>query len=54
MTEMSSWELAEGVRINMGNVTKLNPALAQHPMFRIAMDQLDTLCEQLEKELNAE
>ena len=54
MSEMSTWELAEGAKINFENVVKMNPTLGHHPHFMIAMEQLANLCERLEKELDGE
>lgn len=50
MSELSIWEIAEGAKINFENVVKMNPHVGQHPLFVIAMDQLKTAIEMLEKQ----
>jgi len=49
--EMSSWELAECVKVNFENFKKTCPSgVADNPFARIVADQLDTLIRQLELE----
>lgn len=50
---MSNWEILEGAKINFENFAKMNSHLSvkEHPMWMIAMDQLDTVIKNLEEEL---
>ena len=52
MSDVSAWELLEGAKINFENFAKMNPQLPikTHPIWMIAMDQLETGIELLEKE----
>ena len=50
MAELSTWEIAESAKINFENVVKMNPAVGKHPLFQIAMEQLDTVIKQLEND----
>jgi hypothetical protein len=51
--KVSIWEMVESAKINFENFAKMNPHLPikEHPMWIIAMDQLNTAIEELEKEL---
>lgn len=49
MCELSCLEKAVSAKINFGNVVEANPALAKHPHFQIAMDQLEEVIKGLEK-----
>ena len=48
MSELSALEIAECAKINFENVVRFNPALKSHPMFQLAMEQLDETIKQLE------
>lgn len=36
-----AWELIAAARINLESVAKMNPVLRQHPIWQIAMKQLE-------------
>ncbi len=46
---MNALELLRCAEINFGNLTKMNPQIAQHPMFQIAMSQLKEAIQKLEE-----
>lgn len=45
-------EVAENAKINFENVVKMNPALGQHPIFTIAMEQLTEVIKMLKEQDN--
>ena len=47
---MKSTETIRCAKINFENVVKMNPALGEHPIFKMAMEQLKNGLEKLEKE----
>lgn len=49
MSELSILEIAKNSKINLENVIKLNPVLENHPIFVIAMDQLNEVIKRLEE-----
>lgn len=50
MSDLSILEVAESAKINFENTVKMNPHIGQHPIFIIAMEQLKTVVEMLEKQ----
>lgn len=49
MSSLSILEIAENAKINFDNVKRLNPVLGKHPMFIIAMEQLEEAIKMLEE-----
>ena len=50
MANMSAEEILEGAKINFETVVKQNPQVGQHPIFQIAMDQLQEGIRKLKEE----
>lgn len=52
MAELSDYELAECAKINFENFAKMNPYLPikEHPIWILAMTQLDELIKKLKSE----
>lgn len=48
--EMSTWELAKCVKINLDHLSEMSRQVAKHPMYWLAYEQLKTLIDRLHKE----
>ena len=47
---LSIEEVAVSAQMNFENVVKMNPLLKSHPIFQLAMEQLQEVIDRLEKE----
>jgi len=47
---LSGIEILECAKINFENLVKMNPGIARHPMYMIAMEQLENGIKLIENE----
>ena len=54
MDEFKLFEMIASAKVNFNNFAKMNPAVATHPMFLIATEQLAEATDMVEEACDAE